>query len=165
MDTYEFEHAQIARELLILNSILIASPQNNLLQKNHKAVIPPIRFSERELVQEYLISSAIKIRIIDDKFRNAKFQVTLEAGEIGEFLDEKDIPTNEILDLREACNKIVHARKFEIQESVGGHHLEPTIILEGIHGRKHWKVELDIQKYVRAGLTFINVYEQHPSIN
>lgn len=165
MDKYEFEHSHLARELTILLSVLNASAQNNLLVRKHNEIHPktvfPIRFTEWEIVQEYLISSAIKLRIIDDKFKNAAKSKQSHTENVGLFLGQHDFPTNQGLPLREACNKIVHAQKIEIDTPVGDYHLNPTIFLEGEYNG-HWKVELNVQRYVCSGLAFIKLYEEDP---
>ncbi len=165
MDKYEFEHSHLARELIILLSVLNASAQNNLLVGKRNEINPktvfPIRFTEWEIVQEYLISSAIKLRIIDDKFINAAHPKQSPTENVGAFLGQHDFPTDLGLSLREACNKIVHAQKIEIDTTIGNYHLNPTILLEGEYNG-HWKVELNVQKYVCSGLAFIKLYEEDP---
>lgn len=69
----------------------------------------------------------------------------------------EDILTQESsapLDFREACNKIIHAKRVHfdiaVHEKTGVDYLNPVVYLYGSKGEKEWKATLDITQFCRA---------------
>lgn len=58
------------------------------------------------------------------------------------------------LDFREACNKIIHAKRVHfdsaVHEKTGVGYLNPVVYLYGSKGAKDWKATLDITHFCRA---------------
>ena len=57
-------------------------------------------------------------------------------------------PASDVLTLREACNKIIHATEFEHSYQVNNHmddySLDSKMLLHGHRNGKQWRAELDI---------------------
>ena len=110
----------------------------------------PFRDLEREFfcdeASRILLQSATILRMLDDESeadvdeRNPFF-----CGKLQRDTEEEE------LSLREACNKIIHARRINFdqlpnkgQES----HFGPFVYLYGMHGRTAWKATLNIRQYL-----------------
>ena len=72
---------------------------------------------------------------------------------------EKDVGTTdvEILDLREACNKIIHAKKVrgDFEENGGQTYLNPLIYLYGEQKGKSWRATLDIVAFSKEYVSLV----------
>lgn len=119
----------------------------------------------RELQQEYeeseivrlLVNIAVMARIVDDRNEPFPEQFRIQCGKLIVDLSE---PTKlEPLSLREACNKIIHAKEFnwDIEQLKNEddlpypttRYLAPRIYLYGAHGTNNWKAILEVSKFVR----------------
>jgi len=160
MTKYFFKEQEITKELINLVSICISSKTNHQLSDTlvTQNKILNIFYCEEALIQEYLISTAIKLRMIDDQFRaqgkifNVDKVGTLRTGS-----------TNIDLDLREACNKTIHAVKFvpQIRKKRGGkRYYIPKVKLHGERDHNPWEASLDIKQYFLTGLKLIKEYEE-----
>ncbi|MDP1638578.1 MAG: hypothetical protein Q8K74_11050 [Candidatus Nitrotoga sp.] len=62
--------------------------------------------------------------------------------------------TSVALDFREACNKIIHAKRVHfdiaVHEKTGVNYLNPIVYLYGSRGVKEWKATLDITQFCKA---------------
>ena len=104
-----------------------------------------------------LVNISVQARIMDDRDALLSSRFLLHCGLLVPNLDnpQKDIP----LTLREACNKVIHAKKFnwdvEQLKDEGNlpypttQYLTPRIYLYGLHGKSKWKATLDISKFVK----------------
>jgi hypothetical protein len=169
MSKYLFDEQELSKELVTLLAILQSS------QENHKFLDPianngkllPIFFTEWSVIQENLIATAIKLRMIDDQFKNHFTEPSFHFNVIGSLTQETD---DQNLSLREGCNKIIHAIKFlpkTIPESEPERNQWYTkkIGLEGEHNGKTWNAEIDIEKYVCDGLLLIKQYDENWDIS
>lgn len=98
-----------------------------------------------------LLSSAVIARVLDDKNKDLK-QYNTSCGVLTPDLNNP----KEIVDLqlREACNKIIHATKIKYDVEVVRHgytqrYFNPYIYYYGSLGKKHWKAKLSIIDYVK----------------
>jgi hypothetical protein len=110
----------------------------------------PLKDLEREFfcdeASRILLQSATILRMLDDESE-------ADAGERNPFfcgtlrMDAEE----EELSLREACNKIIHARKISFDrlpnEGQEGH-FGPFVYLYGMRGRTAWKATLNIRQYL-----------------
>ena len=156
MNKYLFEEEELSKELLILLSVFNSSKINNkiLLPLMNSSDILEIFPTEFFLIQENLISSAIKLRVIDDQFIKHSKNNPISKNIVGS-LNEKS--QHKGLIFREACNKIIHAIKFT---PVGSKFYLPKIILEGEKNDVKWLAKLDIIKYVSCGLQLAKLYDE-----
>jgi hypothetical protein len=110
----------------------------------------PLKGLEREFfcdeASRILLQSATIIRMLDDESeadvdeRNPFFCGMLQT----------DAEVEE-LSLREACNKIIHARKINFDQMPDDGqegHFGPTVYLYGMRGRTTWKATLNIRQYL-----------------
>ena len=67
--------------------------------------------------------------------------------------------TTELLEFREACNKIIHAKRVHfdggLHPETGAEYLNPTIYLYGTKGTKDWKATLDVVELCKAASNVI----------
>ena len=109
-------------------------------------------------VTRILLSSAIALRVADDRDRGALNAVARTCGELQTNSQEvAHVPLN----LREACNKIIHATRinFDIERLDGGEvgrpagfatYLRPIIYLYGEHRGAEWRASLNILEFVHS---------------
>ena len=110
---------------------------------------------EEETLQEKMVFVAIRLRILDDYVINknhATYLKDMEAWIVGSLDDLKGNKTP--LTLREACNKIIHADLFNWKryatskvDTIG---LAPKIVLYGSRGKKKWRCQIAIEKFVEC---------------
>jgi len=98
-----------------------------------------------------LLSSAVIARVIDDRDNHLKKLDT----SCGDLIPDLDFPEKTVvLNLREACNKIIHATtiKYDVEVDVHGYdqrHFNPCIYYYGSRNGKKWKAILNVVDYVK----------------
>jgi hypothetical protein len=113
-------------------------------------------FEEAEITS-LLVRIAISVRIMDEREKHLSNLFKLECGQlIGNINQPEDVIP---LTLREACNKIIHTKKFnwdveqlKDEENLPyptTRYLVPKMYLYGTKDNKQWKATLDITKFVR----------------
>lgn len=110
-------------------------------------------FTEDEIVH-LLISTAIYNRTQLDhlqEMHDDPEEITFEPveGSCGTLYPNIDDADSKELNLRDACNKIIHAKRIYIDESK-----KMNLFVHGTYKSKKWKAILDIPNYVR--LSFLN---------
>ena len=146
--------------------ILNASEQDHHLLAVYSEI--GIFYIEWTLVQELLIRTAIKLRLIDDLFNRAGKPIDYSISSVGYWTSDTD-ETNETksdLCFRAACNKIIHASDFDPQLKVAriiNNHEDkaylPFIKLKGQKNRSVWIAHIDISKYCICALTLLRRYD------
>lgn len=149
------EHA--ALEVHRMLAIFLASPVFAKLRKGNgerwEAIDHLQQFEEDEITR-ILLSSAVTARVVDDREGGALNNL---AGPCGVLAETRAGTTNEVpLTLREACNKIIHAKKirFDVEETEERQpYINPTIYLYGTRSNgAEWRATVDIiafaQEYV-----------------
>jgi hypothetical protein len=58
----------------------------------------------------------------------------------------------ESLEFREACNKVIHAKRVEPQRTVDGGALTGELFLYGDYRKKDWQARLDLREFALAAL-------------
>lgn len=169
MSKYLFDETDISKEFIILISVFNASNANHkLLDPLSPEKLFPIYYTEWKIIQENIISTAIKLRIIDDQFLKHKKDFFSTYKEIGTLIKNNNKVKK--LNFREACNKIIHATEF-LPKTYGKRKIEsekyfqPKIELKGTYQSKEWKAVLDIKKYVTYGLSLLKQYDNDWDIN
>lgn len=141
-----------ALELHRLLAIFLSSRPFAQLRKGNgerwEAIAHLQQFEDDEITR-ILLSAAITARVVDDR-EGGVFQ--LLAGPCGTLIETIDGKNKESpLELREACNKIIHAQKvrFDIEDTEEGQtYLNPTIYLYGKRASgAGWKATLDVIKF------------------
>ena len=114
-------------------------------------------FEESEITR-LLVNIAVTARIMDDRENNVTSGLSCECGELISDLSKPSNTTS--LSLREAYNKIIHAKKFnwdvdnldkedETLPYPTTRYLTPRMYLYGSKGEREWKATLDIEKFVK----------------
>src|ERR1700754_4925409 len=158
-----FDEQQLERELIILLSIFHASSKNqSLLDPQFKAGnITGHSVVEEYIIQKNLISTAIILRMIDDRFRVNSKNADLHFPSVGKLTIGGEV---KVLSLRQACNKIVHSNelklKVDLNESDNSQFLAPLVIMKGTERNSSWSAELEIPKYVVNGLEVVKNYDE-----
>lgn len=112
-------------------------------------------------ILEALVSSSIKLRLLDEQLWNAEKEVKeLFQFTVGKLWSPHDAATHKDLTLREACNKIVHAEdigffvdssQYCTERFLTPRFLEPKIAVYGKHEGNCWRAEVSIDQYIEAG--------------
>lgn len=103
---------------------------------------------EADEITRILLSVAITARVIDDR-ENRVFKII--DSDCGTLQKDNSATVIDVLDIREACNKIIHADKvrFDIDGLGAQKYLNPVIYLYGsLHG-KNWRAQLDVIKFCK----------------
>lgn len=108
-------------------------------------------------VTRILISCAAGLRILFDQRPQGPMNEQRDCGKL--FPNWATDPAKvEVLTLREACNKIIHAIRFDVvipdaainPDEEGAHYL-PRLYLYGSKGRNDWRAELSLIDFARWG--------------
>jgi hypothetical protein len=146
----------IVLELYRLLSIFYASKQfaqlNTSLHDDSVAYL--LSFQESEITR-ILTSAAVAARIVDDRDNRYLDEHDIECGELIQDLNDqkKKLP----LSLREACNKIIHARKihYDVEKLSYANYINPVIYYYGSYKGKNWKAILDVEKFAFSYVAYI----------
>jgi len=152
------EHA--ALEIYRLLTIFLASAEFAKLRKGTgetwEAILHLEQFEDDEITR-ILLSSAITARVVDDREGGVLSNFAGPCGSLSETLDgeAKEVP----LTLREACNKIIHAKKvrFDVEKTEELQpYLTPTIYLYGSRSNGvEWKATLDIIAFAKEYVSVV----------
>jgi len=146
-------------ELHRLLSIFLASKNFAALRTNFPGEgfdpIFQIQDVEDDEVTRLLLTLAITARVIDDRQGQILDRVGSNCGKLEKNIGE---PIDEILSLREACNKIIHAKKirFDVEVDAGQSYLNPFIYLYGEHNGKNWKATLDVVAFSKDYFSLVH---------
>ena len=72
----------------------------------------------------------------------------------GSFQPDVNSDRSAVLNMREACNKIIQARRYEFKVAGDPRYLDPIVYLYGSHKGREWGATLDILLYVDAGIQY-----------
>ena len=110
---------------------------------------------ESNEITRLLLSLAITARVIDDREQRVFKLIKSNCGELQRDTSKTDF---EPLDLREACNKIIHAKKVrgDVDTVNGQTYLNPYIYLYGQHGKTKWKAKLDVVLFAKKYVTLVS---------
>ena len=162
MEKYIFQTESIENALITLLSVVNAIKINHTILKSHESdgTILPIFIIENQIIQEKLIYSAIKIRMIDDQYWTNKSNRIYDKR-VGDLIIESK--TLE-LDLREACNKIIHADKIKFYKDFNNH---KNIIEYAGKDQKNndWVANINISEYCINGLALLKQYDENWDIS
>lgn len=157
-----FDNIGFGRELYHLLSIFMASPSITAIAgRTPKCPVRSmINAFEKNEIKSLLLLIAIRIRNADDLVNvcaDKTFQgYTNDAGTWRKNPEAKV----EVLNLREACNKIIHAHLFSFQRGnqynkrKRTRYLKPTVIMYDKDDKTGWEARLDVQRFVRMGYVF-----------
>jgi len=145
-------------ELHRLLSIFLASKSFAALCTHHPHEgldpIGMIQEVEDDEITRILLNLAITARVVDDREGRAFQQRGSDCGTL-----QRDVKDSEIgiLDIREACNKIIHAKKvrFDVEECGDQRYLNPIIYLYGSQQARRWRAELDVIKFCKEYVSIV----------
>jgi len=149
----EGHHPNTANSVLELHRLLaifLASKSFSALRINFPGEgfdpIYQIQEVEEDEITRLLLTLAITARVIDDREGRTLEKLGSRCGQIENFSKEEDIQD---LNLREACNKIIHAKKIRFDRDGGDvdYHFNPTIYLYGEQRGVPWKATLEIVEF------------------
>lgn len=152
---YWIDPNSVYTDLHNLLCIFLADEKYSKIIKGSKDPLWELASLAEKEITRILINSAIVARIIDDqKDSSSSFSAqSLECGLL--IVDNK----KSILTLREACNKIIHAKNigFEITETATKYSfVESKILLTGKKNGKNWDAEINVVDYIRSYLNAMN---------
>jgi hypothetical protein len=112
---------------------------------------------EEDEFTRILLSLAITARVIDDREGRVFELVGSDCGTLQSDLREDQTV---ILDIREACNKLIHAETVRVDSEELGHHrfLNPFIYLYGTFRGLRWRARLDVIKFCKEYATIVSQF-------
>ena len=119
--------------------------------------INKIQEVEGHEITRILLSVAITARVINDR-EDRVFKVV--GSDCGTLQKDTNANVTGVLDIREACNKIIHADKvrFDVDEIGEQKYLNPVIYLCGKsqHDKNiNWRAQLDVVKFCKAYVSIV----------
>jgi hypothetical protein len=161
IERYEWTESRIWLDLYRLLAFFHASPKLRHLKDDldieYQSIENLRATCEKAEIHEVLLKLAAGFRVQQDQQPDIDGQsepsnVNRWHNNCGLFWPNMDDGASEQLNLREACNKIIHATGFEhvYAEYADSLHysLAPRIRLHGHRNHTKWKAELDILKFV-----------------
>lgn len=149
-------------ELYRLLAIFLASKSfAELRTGTHGEGEDPIRDLQEVEVSEIfriLLMLAVTARVVDDREKRIFDLLGFKCGTLQRDLASE---TREDLTLREAFNKIMHARKLRSDIEYNGEGQEffnPTIYLYGTQGSKEWRATLDVIAFAKEYYSLMRHY-------
>jgi hypothetical protein len=145
-------------ELHRLLSIFLASRHFAELCKEYPGEgydpIYEIQAVESDEITRILLSLAVTARVVDDREQQV---FGLVGSDCGIFQSDIHNQATEVLEIREACNKLIHAKtvRFDVEELGVQRYLNPIVYLYGSFHEKEWKAQLDIIKFCKAYVTLV----------
>jgi hypothetical protein len=103
---------------------------------------------QEDEISRILLLLAITARVVDDANNQPLDLIACSCGTLVQDTSRPDI--TEPLELREACNKLIHAsrRRFDVEHNERGRpYLLPNLYLYGTKGRLEWKATLDVLSF------------------
>jgi hypothetical protein len=159
---YTFDTLEIERKCYLLLTCFFASREiHEYCAQNAKRNIDFLSVYEPIVIQDLLIFLAIRLRMIDDLMRSHGRKHRLLEHKVGEYYYEKEKRKKPLL-IREACNKIIHAKSIVFDELQDGliTHLRPHINLSGTQERKPWVAAINVKPFVAAALFMAVQYDE-----
>jgi hypothetical protein len=113
-----------------------------------------IQAVKEDEITRILLNLAVTARVIDDREQRAFELVGSNCGTLQKDLQRLDIDD---LEIREACNKLIHAKtvRFDVEELGVQSYLNPVIYLYGNLQGKDWRAQLDIIKFCKEYVTIV----------
>lgn len=148
----------LRRDIYELLSFFLSSQSIAELDYSDSDPIQQLGGLQRDLITKRLISVAITIRILDDQESQVFDMVAAYCGTITKDLANPGESCG--LGLRDACNKIIHARNVTFDtstSSTGRTYLYPSLYLEGTEGKRPWAVGLDVVKFCRESASVLQM--------
>lgn len=109
---------------------------------------------EQDEITRILLNLAVTARVIDDREDKVFGLVGSDCGTLQKNIDNQEI---DVLDIREACNKIIHAQKvrFDVEELGVQRYLNPIIYLYGTLQNRQWRAQLDVIRFCKEYVTIV----------
>lgn len=148
---YLFDTQVLRLELYRLLTSILAG-EHAYQDSNHITLFD--EFQEDQIIIA-LITIATTVRIIDDREKRYLNRFNTECGQITTWRNKKR--ETGILKLREACNKIIHAKKvrFEVFDSLNSERLKPIVHFYGVQDKKKWKATVELLKFIEKVEGFV----------
>jgi hypothetical protein len=159
-DKYLFDTLEIEKKCYVLLACFAASEQiHSFCETLSDLNIPRISILEPGMVTDILIFVGVQLRMIDDimKAHGRTHHVPdFNVGLLNEGNEQRE------LDVREACNKIIHARVVDVNElsASGAECLAKTIKLSGTRGGTTWNARIEVGHFIKAALFLVNRYDE-----
>lgn len=117
--------------------------------------ISELQEPEMDEITRILISSAVTARIIDDRDSQYLSRKGTECGWLMEDLKDPDKKID--LSLREACNKIIHAKRIrtDLEKENYKYYFNPLIYFYGEYKGRDWKACVDVIEYAKKYYTYL----------
>jgi hypothetical protein len=114
---------------------------------------------QRAEIMRILLYVAISGRILGDKLRDQGNLTFMEKRHVGDLIDDLSTPNKRPLNLRECCNKIIHAKQVVLAERLSQDpyraYLSPVVTLYSDETRESgWKAVIEVDKFV-AGFSHL----------
>lgn len=156
MRKYLFNYEELEKDLIVLLSLFSSGHNAILLKASEESLILGPLSAVEKIIQEKLITVAIRIRLIDDMFKDYGKSYELPYFIVGDMFI--NIDDKKELYFREACNKIIHAKKFNVELKENNDYI-PNIYLYGERRSNDWNVIIDIKKFIISCLSLLKNYD------
>ena len=158
--SYDFDLRRVHVDLFHLLSIVLSDEKiAHVLNGDEDPLWDLCSVAESEIAR-ILVTSAVVARISDEQ---RGFALLHAEDQCGELRKDNESEQSEPLILREACNKIIHAKEiqFDIKHSVKNYYsIVPVVYLFGEKNGKTWEAKLDLVEYIRSFVNRVREIEE-----
>ena len=112
---------------------------------------------ETDEITRILLNLAVTARVVDDRLNRAFEVLGSDCGTLQKDIESLETDT---LEIREACNKIIHAKtvRFDVEELNVQRYLNPIIYLYGSIQDKQWRAQLDVIKFCKEYVSIVCMF-------
>lgn len=161
-DKYIFDVLELERRCYVLLASFLASPRmHQYCRESAGEDATSLVIYEPQVIKSHLIDIAIRLRMIDDAMRAHDRTHHLPPESVGELETSRNAARAD-MPLREACNKIIHAKSIRLEEAADapGGHLTPAIKLSGEQNGTPWVATIDVKAFVKAAVFMATKYDE-----
>lgn len=150
--------ADLEKDLWTLLSVVGASEKNHDLISSEpvKDHLPHGLWpTEEGIVEEIVISTAVRMRMVEDKFVSKDIEASypyppsemfqLESGSLTKADNKKS-------GLRVICDKLIHAEEIDYKDY-------ESVVISGTNNKEGWSLEFSLTRYALSGLSLASQYE------
>lgn len=163
VNSHRLGHEAFFLDVYRLLSHFLASPSIAALEdgSSQRPLSTFVTVNEEAEISRLLVGIAAYYRVkYDDGTWEHGFWLHKDfqgVGELNEDLSGSQVP--EKLEFKEACNKIIHAKRLhfdvEVDPNTKSEYLAPVLHLYGDKGKKQWKAKLHVIEFCRAAANVI----------
>jgi len=154
-DKYIFDSISLEKECYHLSALFMASNNiQNIQGKKPKSQFKIFSIYESQEIKKLLISISIQLRMIDDLMKDYGRRNYIPSKKIGT-IKYYGKTNSKKMSIRDACNKVIHAKLLTIVPH------KARVILKGTESNEdEWSANISVIAYIESALDLIKSYDE-----